>query len=307
MWSHKRFHTLSHFFREKFGSKVIKLALDGGFTCPNRDGTVGEGGCIFCSERGSGDFAGSRENSITKQLTNQISLVAPKWPKASYLAYFQNFSGTYAPVSVLRSLHEEALAFPGVMGIAIATRPDALPPPMIDYLRELNGRTFVWVELGLQTIHPASATFFRRGYDLRCFETAVNSLHRAGIHTVVHTIAGIPGETPDDLFETMQYCGDMGIWGIKIHSLYILEGTDLGEYYTATPFPLLSRDGYIDLVARCLERLPPEMVIHRITGDGPRDSLLAPQWPRDKRSVLNGLDRLLSQRNTYQGRLHGTP
>ncbi len=302
-WSDKPYHSLSHELRERFGRKVVKLSLDGGFTCPNRDGTVGIGGCLFCSELGAGEFAGHRGDPIGHQLRSQISLLTPKWPDAAYIAYFQSFSGTYAPAEVLQERYAAALAHPDVVGLAVATRPDALSEEALDVLTRFSRTTFVWVELGLQTIHAPGAALLRRGCDLTVFDDAVGRLAQAGIPVVAHTILGIPGETREAILETMAHLARMKIWGVKLHQLYVQEGTDLATLYGRHPFPLASPEEYIELVIDCLERLPGGTVVHRLTGDGPADTLVAPWWIRDKRAVLNGLLRRMRERGTWQGRL----
>lgn len=303
-WLDKRFHSLNYALRRQFGQKMIKLSLDGGFTCPNRDGTIARDGCLFCSEEGGGEFAGSRGHTISDQLRAQVELLRPKWPDAGYIAYFQNFTGTYASLERLGALHDEALAFPGVRGIAIATRPDALGDKVIPYLNQLKERTFVWVELGLQTIHPQTAALIGRGYGLERFEEATRALHDAGVRSVVHLIMGLPGEGHTHMIESARAMAAYPLWGIKLHLLHVLKNTRLEAYRREHPFALLSREQYLSLLVDIIEHLPPDMVVHRFTGDGHRDRLVAPLWPKDKRAVLNGLDKLLAQRDTYQGRLY---
>ncbi|MGI6704938.1 MAG: TIGR01212 family radical SAM protein [Clostridia bacterium] len=300
-WLDKWYHTLDYEMKKIFGQKVIKLSLDGGFTCPNRDGRISSRGCIFCSEKGAGDFAGSRDQNILEQMAQQKQLLSKKWSKAKYIAYFQSFTNTYAPVEKLRMQYETALSAENVVGLAIATRPDCLPPDVLTLLREMADRTFLWLELGLQTIHPKTATFIRRGYDLQCFIEAMNRLKKLNIRVVVHLIVGLPGESRDDILETVRFVASLGVWGVKLHMLYIQRDTDLYEYYCAHPFPLLGYDEYIALIADSLELLPPETVVHRVTGDGARKLLAAPLWSLNKPRVLAGIDRELRERGSYQG------
>lgn len=306
MWGDKRYHSLDYELKQTFGQKVIKLSLDGGFTCPNRDGTIGERGCIFCGVEGAGDFAGLRSRSIQEQVADQKAFLEGKWPKAKrplakYLAYFQNFTNTYAPVSKLQALYDEALKEEDVVGLALATRPDCLPPDVLELLASYARSTYIWVELGLQTIHEHSARFIRRGYDLACFQQAVTSLNQRGVATVVHLILGLPGETRDDMLASVKYVADLGIWGVKLHLLHIQRDTDLYEYYVNNAFLLFTREEYIDLVCDALELLPPEVVIHRLTGDGNRKFLEAPKWSLDKLRVLSGIDKELRRRESLQG------
>ena len=301
-WSDKRYHTLDWELKSTFGEKVIKLSLNGGFTCPNRDGTLDTRGCIFCGEEGAGDFAGSSELSLRDQVQQQKAFLATKWPKAKYIAYFQSFTNTYAPAPQLDAYYREALAGEDMVGLALATRPDCLPRDVLDLLEQYAEETYLWVELGLQTIHPASAALIRRGFDLDCFQTSVQELRRRGIRTVVHLIFGLPGETREDCLETVGFVARSGVWGVKIHLLHVQRDTDLYEAYQASPFPLLEREEYIDLVCDALELLPPEVVIHRLTGDGNKKLLEAPRWSLDKLRVLSGIDRELRMRESWQGK-----
>lgn len=303
-WNEKPYHALDFHLKEQFHEKVYKLALDGGMTCPNRDGTLGKRGCIFCSEGGSGEFAGDRHLSITRQLEEQKAQIEKKFPARKYIAYFQAFTNTYAPVPRLRQLFMEAISHPDVVALSIATRPDCLDDEVLTLLAELNQIKPVWVELGLQTIHEDTARYIRRGYALSCFEAAVKNLRRQGIDVIVHAILGLPGETKEMILETMYYLGRRPIQGIKLQLLHVLSGTDLAIEYQAGKFSVLSMDEYISLVIECLEALPPELVIHRITGDGPKDLLLAPLWSTRKRDVLNKIHREMKLRNTWQGRLY---
>lgn len=301
MWGDKRYHTLDYELKRTFGEKVIKLSLDGGFTCPNRDGTLGTGGCIFCGEQGSGDFASSRQLSILEQIDQQKTLLAAKWPKGKYLAYFQNFTNTYGPVQRLDEVYSQALEGGDVVGLAIATRPDCLSKEVLDLLEAYAQRTYLWVELGLQTVNPDSAALIRSGFDLKCFIKGVKELQARGIRVVVHLIFGLPGEDQEDMLEGVRLAAWLGVWGIKIHLLHIQRDTDLYQYYVKNPFRLLERDEYINLVCDALELLPPETVIHRLTGDGNKRLLEAPRWSLDKLRVLSGIDKELRERGSFQG------
>jgi len=302
MWGDKRYHTLNYELRKIFGQKVTKLSLDGGFTCPNRDGTLGNRGCIFCGEEGSGEFAGSRDLSIKEQIDEQKKLLSKKWDTDKYIAYFQNFTNTYSTCEDLRNKYYEALSHEEVVGLAIATRPDCLPEEVLNLLEELNEKTYLWVELGLQTIHERSAKFIRRGYPLETYDKAVHELKKRGIRAVTHLIFGLPYESREDMIQSVKYVANTETWGVKFHLLYIQRETDLYYYYLKNPFPLLSRDEYISIVVDGLEHLPPDMVVHRVTGDGKKDLLYEPRWSLDKLRVLSGIDRELKNRNSYQGK-----
>jgi len=305
MWGDKRYHTLNYEMRNTFKEKVIKLSLDGGFTCPNRDGTLGNRGCIFCGEEGSGEFASSRCLSIKEQIDEQKKLLSKKWDTGKYIAYFQNFTNTYSNYEDLKDKYYEALSQEGIVGLAIATRPDCLPEDVLDLLEELNEKTYLWVELGLQTIHERTAKFIRRGYSLEVYDKAVNELKKRNIRVVTHLIFGLPGETRDDMIESVKYVASTKTWGVKFHLLYIQRGTDLYYYYLNNPFHILTRDEYISIVVDGLEYLPPDMVVHRLTGDGKKELLYEPRWSLDKLRVLSGIDRELKDRNSYQGKKWG--
>jgi len=305
MWGDKRYHTLNYEMRNTFKEKVIKLSLDGGFTCPNRDGTLGNRGCIFCGEEGSGEFAASRCLSIKEQIDEQKKLLSKKWDTGKYIAYFQNFTNTYSNYEDLKDKYYEALSQEGIVGLAIATRPDCLPEDVLDLLEELNEKTYLWVELGLQTIHERTAKFIRRGYSLEVYDKAVNELKKRNIRVVTHLIFGLPGETRDDMIESVKYVASTKTWGVKFHLLYIQRGTDLYYYYLNNPFHILTRDEYISIVVDGLEYLPPDMVVHRLTGDGKKELLYEPRWSLDKLRVLSGIDRELKDRNSYQGKKWG--
>ncbi len=280
------------YFRERFGCKLYKLALDGGMTCPNRDGTKGCGGCIFCSASGSGDFAEPRRGSVTEQLERAKARVAAKAKNARYIAYFQSFTNTYAPVDYLEPLFTEAISHPEVAALGVATRPDCLPGPVLDLLARLNAVKPVIAELGLQTIHPETAAFIRRGYPLEDYDRAAAALRALGIHTVVHVILGLPGETEEMMLETVRYVGQTAD-GIKLQLLHVLEGTDLAELWRQGRVPVMGLETYARLLGRCLQVLPPETVVHRLTGDGAKKDLLAPLWTADKKHVLNYVNQYL--------------
>ncbi|MEA4901767.1 TIGR01212 family radical SAM protein [Desulfitobacterium sp.] len=298
----KRYNTFNRHLRGIFGEKVFKVPLDAGFTCPNRDGTKGSGGCIYCSSRGSGDFAGEVTHSIEQQFAEVKERMRKKWPKAKYMAYFQAYTNTYAPISKLRRVYEEALNQENVVGISIATRPDCLPEEVLDYLEELNQRTYLWVELGLQSIHDKTMDWVGRGHNYDDFLEGVAALQKRGIRVCVHIILGFPGETYEDMMATAYAVAALKVQGIKIHLLHILKGTPLAEIYQREPFALPTLEEYISLVSDILEVLPKEMVIHRLTGDGAPDELIAPLWSRKKWEVLNAIDQELLKRDTWQGK-----
>ena len=290
------YRTLNSYLRQRFGCKVYKLALDGGMTCPNRDGTLGTRGCIFCT--GSGEFA-EGGTDIAAQLERAKQRVAAKACNGKYIAYFQSFTNTYAPVDRLKALFTAAMKPEDVVALSVGTRPDCLPPEVLNLLERLNRQKPVFVELGLQTIHPATARYIRRGYDLPVYDEAVRALKARDIEVVTHMIAGLPGETREMTVETARYIGQSGADGIKIHLLHVLRGTGLAAEYEAGRVPVLTMEDYIETVAACLRVLPPDMVIHRLTGDGDKRTLLAPLWSADKKTVLNALNRAL--RDVEQG------
>ncbi len=297
----KRYYTWNHHLRETFGGKVFKVALDGGFTCPNRDGTKARYGCTFCSQLGSGDFAGDRRDSLVRQFAAVRDTMHAKWPAAQYLAYFQAFSNTYAPVPVLRERYETALAQPDVVGLSIATRPDCLPDDVVDYLAELHARTYLWVEIGLQTIHERTATLINRAHDYETFVDGVARLRARGIRVCVHIINGLPDESRTMMLDTARAVAAQGVQGIKIHLLHVLKNTAMAQQHADGLVRLMDRDEYVGVVCDQLEILPPEMIIHRVTGDGPRDLLIGPMWSLKKWEVLNAIDHELARRGTWQG------
>lgn len=302
LWGDKRYHTWNHHLRQVFGQKVFKVSLDAGFTCPNRDGNVAIGGCTFCSARGSGDFAGNRRDDLLKQFHEIKDRMHTKWPEAKYLGYFQAFSNTYAPVEQLREMYELILQQEGVVGLSIATRPDCLPDDVVEYLAELNQRTYLWVELGLQTIHEHTSNLINRAHDYQCFLDGVEKLRKHGIRTCVHIIHGLPGETEEEMLQTVEACAQMDIQGIKIHLLHLLRNTPMMKQYEQGLLKFLQRDQYVQLIADSLELLPPDVIIHRLTGDGPPDLLVGPSWSLKKWEVLNAIDAELVKRNSWQGK-----
>ena len=301
-WNDKPYHSLDYMLRERYGEKVYRVALNGGMSCPNRDGTLGKKGCIFCSQGGSGDFAANAALSITEQINTQIKSLSSKRPIHKYIAYFQAYTNTYAPVEHLRKIFTEVISHPDIVALSIGTRPDCLGDDVLDLLYSLNQIKPVWVELGLQTIHEDTARYIRRGYPLSCFDTAVKNLRAGGIEVIVHTILGLPGESRKDILETMAYLNAMDIQGIKLQLLHVLRGTDLAADHEAGLFRTYERDEYLNLVIDCLEHLRPDIVIHRVTGDGPKDLLIAPLWASRKREVLNLLHHRMKERASFQGK-----
>ena len=301
-WNGKPYHSLDFHLKETFGKKVYKLSLDGGMTCPNRDGTAGRDGCIFCSAGGSGEFAAPPTASVKEQAEAAKALVAGKIKgDASYIAYFQSYTNTYAPLPYLRALFTEAMALPDVCALSVATRPDCLPPETIALFNELSQKKPVWIELGLQTIHEKTAEFIRRGYSLDVFEDAYGRLKAAGIPVITHVILGLPGETQEDMLKTVRYLAGKRVDGIKLQLLHVLKGTDLFPLYEAGAFRTLEMEEYFALAGDCLKLLPPETVVHRLTGDGPKRLLAAPLWSADKKKVLNGLHQYLKENGIFQG------
>ncbi|WP_105177563.1 MULTISPECIES: TIGR01212 family radical SAM protein [Clostridium] len=301
-WNGKRYHSLNYFLREKFGEKVFKISLDGGFSCPNRDGKVSKGGCVFCSARGSGDYAGSRNFSITGQFNNVKTMMANKWKSGKYIAYFQAYTNTYAPVDELRQKYEEAINQEGVVALSIATRPDCLEDDVLDLIEELSKKLYVWVELGLQTINDDVAKKINRGYDLKVFDDAMTRLKERNIDVVVHSILGLPGESQDDMLKTIDYIAHSGAQGIKLHLLHLMKDTKMVELYENGELQFLSQEDYIKLICRAVSILPKEMVVHRLTGDAPRDLLIGPMWSLKKWEVLNAIDKTLEDNDIYQGK-----
>ena len=289
-----RYHSVSTYLKDKFGEKTIKLAIDGGFTCPNRDGTKGSGGCIFCSDSGSGEFASDIEG--------QIRLFSDKWPHAKYLAYFQNHTNTYAPVSELREKYYAVLANPKIEGLVIGTRPDCLSEEVLDLLSEISRTHFLWVELGLQTIHDKTAHLINRCYDLSVFDDAMRRLSVRGIKAVVHLILGLPGESREQMLASVRYVSSLpDLFGMKLHLLNIVKGSQM-EFTYPDYQPFASIEEYVNLVVDCLEIIPPEVTIHRLTGDAPRSILINPPWSFNKRTILNGINDRLNLLDSWQGK-----
>ena len=301
-WGEKPYHSLDYMLRERFGEKVYKVTLNGGMSCPNRDGKIGTRGCIFCSAGGSGDFAADAALSITDQIESQISILSQKRPIHKYIAYFQAYTNTYAPVEYLEKIFTEAISHPKIVALSIGTRPDCFSPEIVALLSRLNKQKPVWIELGLQTIHDKTLHAIRSGFTLSQFEQAVTDLHKRNIPVITHLILGLPGETKEDMLSSVRYVGSLPVTGIKLQLLHILKGTDLGTAYMADPFPLFTLEEYCDLIADCIALLPPEIVIHRLTGDGPRNLLLAPLWSTDKKRVLNTIQKCLRERDLWQGK-----
>lgn len=291
--------SVNKYIQSKYGKKLYKIAINAGFTCPNRDGTLDTRGCIFCSGQGSGDFAGSPSLSITEQIENGKKLISSKFKKnvdsPAYIAYFQAFTNTYAPVDRLKELYMEAVNHPDIAIISIATRPDALPQEVLELLDEINHIKPVWIELGLQTIHERTAKYIRRCYSLDVYDRAVAELKARNIEVITHVILGLPGETREDMLETVDYVGRSGVQGIKLQLLHVIEGTDLAEDYRKRFFECMSMQEYVELIYDAIKILPDDMVIHRMTGDGAKKTLIAPLWSMDKKKVLNTLNKKLSE------------
>lgn len=303
-WHDKRYHSLDSYLKTTFGEKIYKISLDAGMTCPNRDGTLDTRGCIFCSSGGSGDFASDRTLSITEQIESGKTLIAKKHAHGRFIAYFQAYTNTYAPVTQLRNIFMEAIRHPDIVLLSIATRPDCLDDEILDLLCELQKIKPVWIELGLQTIHEQTASFIRRGYPLSCFNEVIHKLKAHSIPIIVHMILGLPGESKSQMFETVDYIASLDIFGIKLQLLHILKETDLARSYQKDPFHLFTMDEYVSLIADLIKRLPENIVIHRLTGDGPKNLLIAPVWSTDKKRVLNSIQKHLKETDTWQGKEH---
>jgi radical SAM protein (TIGR01212 family) len=297
----KRYHTLNYHFKNKYGKKVFKVSLNANFSCPNK---INGKGCIFCSRLGSGDFAGNVEKDLITQFNEVKDIMKKKWPDAYYIAYFQANTNTFAPVNVLKEKYESVLNLPNVIGLDIATRPDSISEECLEYLKELNERTNLTVELGLQSMHEETLKFIRRGHNLKQFEDCVKKLKENNINVVVHIINGLPNETKEMMLETVKYLNKLNIDGIKIHMLHVIKDTDLGDLYLKEPFHILTKEEYIDIVVSQLELLKPEIVIHRITGDPKKEDLIEPTWLLKKFCVLNDIDKEMKRKNTYQGKYY---
>ena len=300
----RKIYMLNDFLKEKFNEKIYKVSLDGGFTCPNRDGKVSKGGCIFCSENGSGDFTATKLKSIHKQIEEQIDLVSKKYKGDKYIAYFQNFTNTYAEVSYLRKIYQEALSHEKIVGLAIATRPDCLGDDVLELLAELNKKTFLWVELGLQTVNDDVAKYFNRAYETEIYKEASEKLNRLNIKFVTHIIIGLPKEEEDDYLKTAIFAQNCGTWGIKLHLMYVVKNTPLEKLYLNGDLKVNTKEEYVEKVVNVLENISSEVVVHRLTGDGDRETLVAPLWSIKKIDVLNSIHKELKRRNTYQGKLY---
>lgn len=298
----KRYYTLNYYYRKKYNSKVFKVSLNGGFTCPNRDGTVGTRGCIFCSRLGSGDFAGKKELDLVSQFNQVKDIMLKKWPDAKYIGYFQANTNTYASVDELKEKYETILKLDNVVGLNIATRSDAISDEVLDYLTDLNKRCDLVVELGLQSIHEATLKLINRGHDLNNFYECFKRLKERDIKVVVHIINGLPYETKEMMIETAKYLNSIGIDGIKIHMLHIIKNTDLADMYEKEKFHVLTKEEYIDIVIDQLEYLNENIVINRITGDPVKEDLIEPKWLLKKFCVLNDIDKEMVRRDTYQGK-----
>lgn len=310
----KRYYSLNQYCQDTFGEKIYRLSLNGGMTCPNRDGSLGVGGCIFCSEGGSGDFATNYETSISSQIESAKERIRRKTSCKKFIAYFQAYTNTYAPISHLRRIFTEAMNHPDVVALSIGTRCDCLPDEVLDLLEELNHMKPVWVELGLQTIHHTTHARLNTHTTVEQYDKAASALYSRGISVITHVILGLPGETKEMIMETVRHIVDLSSchqkinnsisvhFGIKLQLLHVLKGTVLGKQYEEHPFPLFELEDYCDLIADCLEILPSEMVIHRLTGDGPRKLLIAPLWSTDKKRVLNTIQKRLMERDTWQGK-----
>ncbi|WP_238903300.1 MULTISPECIES: TIGR01212 family radical SAM protein [unclassified Clostridium] len=302
LWGNKRYLSLNHFLREKFGEKIFKISLDAGFSCPNRDGKISKGGCLFCSERGSGDFAGDRNFSIENQFVDIKNMMANKWKSGKYIAYFQAYTNTYAPIDILREKYDEALKQKDVVGLAIATRPDCLSEEVLDLLEEINKKVYVWIELGFQTVSDETARLINRGYTLDVFEKALEDLRKRNIDVVVHTIFGLPKENKEDMLNTIRYLADKDIQGIKFHLLHLMKDTPMVKLYEKGMIEFLSKEDYIDLICQSICMLPQNVVVHRLTGDSPRELLIGPMWSLKKWEILNEIDKTMEDNDYYQGK-----
>lgn len=295
------YNTLNSYLKERFGRKIYKLALSGNFTCPNRDGKISSNGCIFCSNGGSGDFAADRQLSIFEQIESAKEKVSSKITDGKYIAYFQSFTNTYGDINYMKQIFTEAISHPDIVALSIGTRPDCLPTEVLDLLEELNKIKPVWIELGLQTIHEHTATHINRGYELSIFNQAVDNLNKLNIDVIVHLIIGLPGESKKDMLESINYISHMNIAGVKLQLLHVLKNTPLAKEYLLGKFEVLSMEEYVDIIAECINYLPPNIVIHRITGDGPKSILIAPQWSGNKKVVLNYINKRFNELNVVQG------
>ncbi|WMJ80238.1 TIGR01212 family radical SAM protein [Clostridium sp. MB40-C1] len=303
-WGDKRYYSLNYFLRNRFGEKVFKISLDAGFSCPNRDGTISHGGCVYCSERGSGDFAGDRNFSISSQFEDIKLMMNKKWKSGKYIAYFQAYTNTYDSIDRLKEKYDEAVRQNGVVALAIATRPDCLSEEVIELISSYNNKVYTWVELGLQTANEEIAKVINRGYTLDVFEDALSRLRKRNIDVVVHTILGLPGEEEEDIINTIRYLSHKDIQGIKLHLLHLLKGTPLVKLYAEGKLTFFSQDEYIDLICKLITLIPQNIVIHRLTGDAPRNLLIEPVWSLKKWEILNAIDKKLEEEDLYQGKCY---
>jgi len=298
----KRYYTLNCYYKRVFGCKVFKVSLNPGFTCPNKDGKVGTGGCIYCSPSGSGDFAGNTNDDLMTQFNKVKEVMLHKWPNGKYIAYFQANSNTYGDLDKLKSTYEQFLNVPGVIGISIATRPDCFTNELYDYLEDLNKKTFLTIELGLQSSNDKTLKYINRGHDLKCFDNCFKELQKRNIKVIVHIINGLPNETQEDMLNTVKYLNSLHIYGIKIHMLHIIKNTKLYSIYKEKPFHVLTEEEYIDTVIKQLELLDEDVIICRITGDPVKEDIVEPKWLVKKFIVLNNIDKEMVKRDTYQGK-----
>ena len=305
-FNEKRFYSLNQFLREKFGDKVCKISIDGGFSCPNRDGNIGSTGCIYCSERGSGDFAGSRNLAIDQQFEQVKKVMNNKWKSGKYIAYFQAYTNTYAPVNILREKYYQAIEKEGVVALSVATRPDSISEEALDLLEEINSKLYTFIELGLQTSNEETAKLINRGYPLSVFEDALKRIRKRNIDVVVHIIFGLPGENKGNMLDTVKYLSSQDIQGIKFHLLHLLKNTPLVDLYNKGGFRFLTEEEYIDILTDSIGLLPENIVIHRLTGDAPRELLIGPMWSLKKWEILNSIDKTLKDKNIYQGLYYHT-
>ena len=297
----KRYHTWNYYLRNTFGEKVFKVSINAGFTCPNIDGKVAYGGCTYCSKEGSGDFAGNPKDDLIKQFKEIKEMMLKKWPNAKYIGYFQAYTNTYAPLEVLKEKYETILEQEDVVGLSISTRPDCLEDDVVEYLSELNKRTNLWVELGLPTIHDSTSKIINRGHDYKTFLEGVEKLKAKNIKIVVHIINGLPGEDYNMMMETAKAVADLNVHGIKIHLLHVIKDTPMARMLEKNMMTLMTQEEYVNLVCDQIEILPPEMIIHRLTGDGKKEDLVGPLWSLKKWEVLNAIDDTLKSRNSCQG------
>ena len=296
-----RFYSLNNYLKDKFGKKIYKVSLDGGFTCPNRDGTISSQGCIFCSDVGSGEFAGSRRKSISDQIDEQLEFIKSKNKDNKVIAYFQNFTNTYGDIKYLEKIYFQALAHEKVIGIAIATRPDCIGEDVLQLLKKINEKYFLWVELGLQSASDSIGEIINRGYNTYTYIETAKNLKKENIKFVTHMIVSLPTEKKEDLYNTVKLINSVGSWGIKIHMLYILKNSKLEKYYNENSFKIYNEDEYVETVISLLERLNKNIVIHRLTGDPKKEDLLLPTWSLNKRKVLNSIHKNMKLENTFQG------